>query len=91
MHGQLEMGYGISVKAISDVRWVDPETKVHHGSKNTSFRVSLLPRVCRYSNNLIWFKRGYRVRHTYYGYNGESTHEDRWYDKNSYLMLRLKA
>ena len=81
----------MGIAAISDVRWVDPETKVHHGYKKTTVKLSLLPRVCHYSKTSLWFKLAYRVRHTYYGYNGESTHEDRWYDKNSYIILRLKA
>ena len=89
MHGQLEMSYGVSAKAISDVQWVNPNNEMHHGRKKTSFRLSILPRWCHSSKKSIWFKMGYRVRHIYYGYNGETTHEDRWYSKIEYLKLRI--
>ena len=49
-------------------------------------RFSFLPRKCCISGDLIWFKRGWRIRYQDFG-----GHADRWLCDREYLWRTLKV
>jgi hypothetical protein len=56
------------------------------------YRRSAWPRRCCVSKRLLWWKVAVRARRLFYGLAGDSPMlEDRWYDCNEYLMLKLKG
>jgi len=75
---------------MTDVEWV--HNRCSDWEKiTTSYRISIWPRKCNSSKKNIWLKKAYRVRHSDYTYGGQIDHEDRWYTKEEYIMLRLKG
>lgn len=51
---------------------------------------SLWPRFCHNTDRLIWFKTGIRARRFYHNFQNKLNAEDRWFDRNEFLMLKLK-
>jgi len=51
---------------------------------------SFLPRRCFYSNKTLWFKYSYRLTAMWTG-PGTPVFEDRWIDKNEYLLKKIKG
>ena len=69
--------------------WIKP-TDVDHVSRSTvELKRSWWPRNCYRSKQLLWFRQAYRARRIITG-PGESIVEDRWYDQNEFLILKLK-
>ena len=87
MPGRLDMGF-MPATTPDDIAWVCKT--IAYGDNTTKYRLSLLPRRCNSSNQSIWFKFAYRVRHTYHEMHGNSI-EDRWYNKHEYIKLRLQG
>jgi hypothetical protein len=52
-------------------------------------KVALMPRHCHITNRLLWLEYAYCITAMYTG-PGEPIFEYRWYDKNEYLIARLK-
>jgi hypothetical protein len=48
-----------------------------------------MPRHCHITNRLLWLEYAYCITAMYTG-PGEPIFEYRWYDKNEYLIARLK-
>lgn len=75
---------------------VQDRTKVDNdiflrGADDVKLRFSFLPRKCRVSGKSIWFKTAYRVRYAVVGWDMDEYYNDRWYSKQEYVMLVLKA
>jgi len=49
----------------------------------------LWPRNCQSSKKLLWFTQAYRATRTWTG-PGEPVVEHRWYNRNEFIILRLK-
>lgn len=48
------------------------------------------PRRCFITDKLLWFTYAYRATRAFSGV-ADTIYEDRWYDKNEFLILRLKG
>ena len=57
------------------------------GTKN---KFLLLPRRCKLSDKLLWFTNAYVEIHCFIG-PGDSIFEYKYYDKNEYLVNKLKG
>jgi len=57
------------------------------GTKNNFL---LLPKRCRISKKLLWFTNAYVEIHCFTG-PGDSIFEYKYYDKNEYLVNKLKG
>jgi hypothetical protein len=51
---------------------------------------SFLPRRCYYTKKLLWFKNAYKGTAMVTG-PGEPIFEDRWCERNKYLILKIKG
>lgn len=51
---------------------------------------SWLPHKCEISNKLLWFTRAYRGMAVYTG-PGEPVIEYKWFDKDQFMIARLKG
>lgn len=56
----------------------------------TRLTFSWLPRKCWLSGNSIWFKKAYKKTAMWTG-PGTPIYEDRWYDKDIYIISKLTA
>jgi hypothetical protein len=52
-------------------------------------KFSILPRRCYYTGKYLWLKQAYCGTAMITG-PGEPVIEDRWYDRNEFLILKLK-
>lgn len=52
-------------------------------------KFALMPRHCYITGRLLWLENAYCITAMYTG-PGEPIFEYRWYDKNEYLIARLK-
>jgi hypothetical protein len=68
--------------------WKEESFKRHCIGQNLI--LSLLPRKCFYSGRLLWFKYSYKVTAMWTG-PGTPVFEDRWVDKNEYLLKKIKG
>lgn len=50
----------------------------------------LLPRKCYKTDKHLWFKYAYRTRNTWRVEDNMLIHDDRWYSKDEFLIMRLK-
>jgi hypothetical protein len=60
--------------------------------KNAEIKLKFcfLPKRCYDTNKLLWFKYAYRTRNTWRVEDTLLIHDDRWYTKNEFVMMRLK-
>ena len=69
--------------------WIE-STDVDHVSRSTvELKRSWWPRSCYRSKSLLWFCWAYRARRIITG-PGDPIVEDRWYDRNEFLILKLQ-
>lgn len=54
------------------------------------FKFSLLPRRCHYTDKNIWLKWSYKGTAMWTG-PGDPIFENRWIEKNQYLLEKLKG
>jgi len=52
--------------------------------------LSIWPRRCYYTNQSLWFKYCYKMTAMWTG-PGTPVFEDRWIDKNEYLLKKIKG
>ena len=52
-------------------------------------KFTLLPRRCYITKRILWLENAYRLTAMYTG-PGTPVYYHRWYDKNEYLIARLK-
>ena len=57
----------------------------------TELKLCLWPRRCYQTNRLLWLEYAYRTRRYYMSADIDSIHEDRWYSKHEFLILRIKC
>ena len=68
----------------------EPSDLDHISRSVVQFERSLWPRRCTISNRSLWFRWAYRARRIITG-PGDPIVEDRWYDRNEFLILKLKG
>jgi hypothetical protein len=56
----------------------------------TKLEFIFFPRKCFFSNKILWLELAYKQTAIYSG-PGEPIFEDRWYDKNEFLMAKIKG
>lgn len=56
----------------------------------TEYEISFLPRRCHLSSKLIWLKFGYKQIAIWTG-PGEDLYECRWYNKDEFLIAKIKG
>jgi len=56
---------------------------------SNKLKFSFFPRKCCISNKSLWFKMAYKSTAMFTG-PGDPIHEDRWYDKNEFILKQLK-
>ena len=56
----------------------------------TEYKLAILPKRCYLSDKLIWFKFGY-MQYAIWTGPGSDYYESRWYDKNEFLIAKLKG
>lgn len=61
-----------------------------HHCIGTQSKFALFPKKCYLSNKLIWFKLGYKQTAMWTG-PGDPAFEYRWYDKDEFLIAKLKG
>lgn len=69
--------------------WYQPNDKDHLSRSTVELKWSLWPRSCYSSGKLLWLTRAYRARRLITG-PGEPIVEDRWYECNELLLLKIK-
>ena len=66
----------------------------HDGFKlhciGTELKLVLWPRKCYITNNILWFKNAYKQTAMWTG-PGDPIFEYRWYDKNEFLLAKIKG
>ena len=53
-------------------------------------KFTLIPRRCYITNRIMWLGKAYCVTAGYRAGDNHFVYEHRWYDKNEYLVARLK-
>ena len=56
----------------------------------TEYKFTLLPQTCHLTGKRLWLKNAYRQTAMIVG-PGDTIFEYRWYDKNEFLIARLKG
>jgi hypothetical protein len=75
------------------IDWTTMSADDYHFRRNIrgrQLKFTLLPRRCHVTKRIIWLKNAYRVTASYRTYDNMFLHEHRWYDKDEYLIARLK-
>ena len=70
--------------------WIIPNDVDHVSRSTVELTRSWWPRSCYRSKRLLWFCWAYRARRIITG-PGEPVVEDRWYDTDEFLILKLKG
>ena len=72
-------------------QYQDPEIWFLQKAK-IKYQRSVWPRRCCISKQLLWGKTAVRARRLTYGLSGAvEVIEDRWYDRDEFLLLKLKG
>ena len=53
-------------------------------------KFTLLPRRCHVTKRIMWLENAYRITSGYRQGHMDYLYEHRWYDKNEYIVARLK-
>jgi hypothetical protein len=56
----------------------------------TNLKFVLWPKRCDISDKMLWLKHAYKQTAMYTG-PGDPVFEDRWYDKNEFLLAKIKG
>lgn len=70
--------------------WIRPTDRDHLSRSTVELKRTWLPRSCYVSKRLLWFCQAYRARRIITG-PGTPVIEDRWYDPDEFLILKLKG
>jgi len=54
-------------------------------------KIALLPKICRFTDKLIWFHRAIRARRLVRLLDGTIDFEDRWYNSKEFMLFQLKG
>lgn len=60
--------------------------------KNAEIKLKFcfLPRKCFETDKTLWFKYAYRTRNSWRVEDNLFIHDDRWYSRNEFIIMRLK-
>lgn len=57
----------------------------------TELKFCILPKRCKLSGRVMWFERAYRSRRYFREGDMDIRREDRWFDPDAFMILRLKT
>lgn len=66
------------------------QSYIKHRIVGRKLKFTLLPRRCYLTKRIMWLERAYRVTAMFRYGDNTFDYEHRWYDKNEYLIARLK-
>jgi len=70
--------------------WFNPDHHFKRCIKGRKLKFTLLPRRCYITKRIMWLEFAYCITSGYQQGNMNYLYENRWYDKNEYLVARLK-
>ena len=57
---------------------------------HTKLKWCIWPRRCYITNKILWLRLAYRSRRSFRIEDNNFIQEDRWYDRNEFIIMRLK-
>ena len=78
---------------MPSIDWITMSTDDYHFKRcimGRKLKFTLIPRRCHVTKRILWLESAYRITAGYPSGFTDWLYEHRWYDKDEYLIARLK-